>query len=69
MHDAGFIALEIPRWASLALIAAIFTASFIYARAQGPAAPVHDRVTEEASELLVAEDKAIDAIDGDVTKG
>ncbi len=55
-HDAGFMELEVPRWASLALIVLIFAVSFVYARMQGPAEPPHDPVTEKASGLLAEED-------------
>jgi YkoY family integral membrane protein len=37
LHDAHYVAFEIPRWLSLGLIVVIFTIAFIYARMQGPA--------------------------------
>jgi YkoY family integral membrane protein len=42
LHTEGYIAFEIPKWASLGLIVVIFVAAFLYARQQerrrGPAA-------------------------------
>src|SRR3954471_8065738 len=37
LHAEGWIAFEINRWVSFVLIAAIFLASYAYARRQGPA--------------------------------
>jgi YkoY family integral membrane protein len=51
LHDAHYIAFEIPRWLSLGLIVVIFTIAFIYARMQGPAA-VADPVANDAEEIL-----------------
>jgi YkoY family integral membrane protein len=50
LHDAGYIALEIPRWLSLGLIGVIFTIAFIYARMEGPAEP--EPLTGDAGDLL-----------------
>ena len=36
LHDAGYIALELPKWFSLGLVVVIFVISFIYARIKGP---------------------------------
>jgi predicted tellurium resistance membrane protein TerC len=36
LHDAHYTDVEIPRWASLGLIAVIFVIAFIYAKLQGP---------------------------------
>ena len=36
LHEAHYIALEIPRWLSLGLIVVIFSIAFVYARMQGP---------------------------------
>jgi YkoY family integral membrane protein len=47
-HSMGWIAFEINKWISLGLIAAIFAASYLYARRQGPASDADD----EAEELL-----------------
>jgi hypothetical protein len=51
---------------SLGLIVVIFAVAFIWARIEGPVEA--DPLAAEAEEILGAEDKAIDAIDGDVTK-
>jgi hypothetical protein len=45
----------------------IFVIAFVYARIQGPVDV--DPLSEKAGNLLEAEDKAIDAVDGNVTKG
>ena len=68
LFSVGIVHFEIPRWLSLGLIVVIFAAAFVYARMQGPVAESHDPIEEKASALLAAEDKRIDAIDGDVTK-
>jgi YkoY family integral membrane protein len=39
LHKQGYIGLEIPNWLSLGLIALIFVAAFLYARAQPPPRP------------------------------
>src|SRR3954464_15779779 len=49
LHSEGWIAFEINRWVSFALIAAIFLASYAYARRQGPADDADDH---EAEDLL-----------------
>jgi predicted tellurium resistance membrane protein TerC len=48
LHTAGLVAFEIPQWLSITLIVVIFTAAFVYARAQGPVenAGLEDRVGE-----------------------
>ena len=68
LHVAGYVPFEIPHWLSLGLIFVIFAIAFIYAKMQGPVEAHADAVTEEASELLREEDRAISAIEGDVTK-
>jgi YkoY family integral membrane protein len=52
LNTLGWVALEIPRSVSLALIVAIFAASYIYARAKGPVAHALDPTEEQATELL-----------------
>jgi YkoY family integral membrane protein len=49
LHAEGWVAFEINRWLSFALIAAIFLASYAYARRQGPADGADDH---EAEDLL-----------------
>ncbi len=66
LHDAGYVGFEMPKWFSLGLVAVIFAIAFVYARIQGPRKV--DTLAEEAGDLLDVEDKAIDAVDGDVTK-
>ncbi len=66
LHSAGYIHFEIPKWLSLGLIVVIFAISLIWARMEGPAKV--DELAETAEDLLSVEDKAIDKIDGDVTK-
>jgi YkoY family integral membrane protein len=66
LHDAGYVGFEIPKWFSLGLVGVIFVAAFIYARIKGPVEV--DNLAEKAEDLLDAEDAAIDAVDGDVTK-
>jgi YkoY family integral membrane protein len=51
LHDARYIALEIPRWLSLGLIIVIFVISYVYARIQGPVEE-HDPLTERAEAML-----------------
>jgi YkoY family integral membrane protein len=67
LHTIGVVGFEIPRWISLGLIVVIFLIAFIYARMQG-AVTITDDVTEQAEGILIAEDRAIGVIDGDVTK-
>jgi len=53
LHEAQYIALEIPRWLSLSLVVIIFIISFIYAKIQGPAAPEEaGALTEQAEAML-----------------
>jgi YkoY family integral membrane protein len=54
LHEAHFIAFEIPRWLSLGLVIVIFAAAFIYARIQGPVEDV-DPLTESAEHILEGE--------------
>ncbi len=68
LHVVGYVPFEIPHWLSLGLVGVIFVIAFIYAKIQGPVEAHPDAVTEEASDLLREEDRAISAIDGDVTK-
>ena len=51
LHDAHYIAFEIPRWLSLGLIVVIFTIAFIYARMQGPAEAT-DPMADGAEEMF-----------------
>lgn len=67
LHSAGFVAFEIPQWFSLGLIIVIFAIAFIYARLEGPVEKV-EPLTEKAEEILAAEARAIEAIDGNVQK-
>jgi YkoY family integral membrane protein len=46
-HQAGWIAWEIPRWASLSLIVLIFSAAVLYAKKEGPR-----DVSRDASDVL-----------------
>lgn len=66
LHAAGFVHVEIPKWLSLGFIVVIFAIAFVYARIQGPAEA--NALAQEAEEILRADDKTIDAIDGDVRK-
>ena len=52
LDASGFIALEIPRAASLALIVAIFALAYFYARIKGPVEHALDPAEEQATELL-----------------
>jgi YkoY family integral membrane protein len=67
LHDAHYIAFEIPRWLSLGLIVAIFVVAFIWARMQGPLKELSP-LTQEADDMLRAEGAVISSIDGHVTK-
>ena len=58
LHDAHFIALEIPRWLSLMLIIVIFVLAFIYARMQGPAAVA----PMEELEQVLEDDPVLDEV-------
>jgi YkoY family integral membrane protein len=51
LHAARYVALEIPQWFSVALIAAIFAIAFMYARARGPVGTVDPR-TEQVERML-----------------
>jgi YkoY family integral membrane protein len=66
LHSAGYIHFQIPKAISLGLIVVIFAVAFIWAKIEGPKEV--DALDERAEDILVAEDKSIDAIDGDVTK-
>ena len=67
LHAAGYVPFAIPKALSLGLVVVIFVIAFIYARMQGPQEV--DPLAEKAEDLLDVEDKAIDAVDGNVTKG
>jgi YkoY family integral membrane protein len=54
LHDAGFVAFEIPRWLSLGLIVVIFTVAFIYAKMQGPVGP--HQFADKAEDLLAVDE-------------
>ncbi len=54
VHDAGYTALELPRWFSLGLVVVIFVIAFIYARIKGP---VEDPLAEKAGAILEEDDK------------
>jgi YkoY family integral membrane protein len=54
LHQAHFIAFEIPRWLSLGLVVVIFAVAFVYAKIQGPIEDV-DPLTESAEEVLDVE--------------
>jgi YkoY family integral membrane protein len=67
LHVVGYVAFEIPHWASLVLIVLIFVVALIYARLQGPVEPdgVVDTLKEKAEEMLAEEAKVFS---GDETK-
>jgi YkoY family integral membrane protein len=67
LHVVGYVAFEIPQWASLVLIVLIFVVALIYARLQGPIEPdgVVDTLKEKAEEMLAEEAKVFS---GDETK-
>jgi YkoY family integral membrane protein len=54
LHEAQFIAFEIPRWLSLGLVIVIFAVAFVYAKIQGPVEDV-DPLTESAEKMLEVE--------------
>jgi YkoY family integral membrane protein len=54
-HAIRVIDFEVPRWLSLGLIVVIFTAAFIYARRQGPAAA--DEATDDPAALLARDEQ------------
>jgi YkoY family integral membrane protein len=66
LHASHYVAFAIPKWLSLGLVGVIFAIAFIYARIQGPVP--EDSQAERAEELLVAEDAALDRLDGRVEK-
>src|SRR3954470_9434996 len=49
LHSIGWVEFEINKWVSFGLIAAIFLASYVYARSKGPAPDDED---DQAEELL-----------------
>jgi predicted tellurium resistance membrane protein TerC len=51
----GYVAFEVPRSVSLALIIGIFVVAYLYARSKGPVEHVFDPVEGRATELLTAE--------------
>jgi len=53
-HEIHWVAFVIPKWLSLGLILVIFTAYFLYARAQGPL-PDDELEGDEAAALLKEE--------------
>jgi YkoY family integral membrane protein len=55
LNAAGYIALEIPKAASLGLIVVIFIAAYFYARAKGPVERPLDPMEEQATDLLADE--------------
>ena len=67
LHSIDYIHFEIPQAFSIGLIIVIFVVALIYARMQGPATDA-ENLAENVENLLVEEDEAIDAIDGDVRK-
>jgi predicted tellurium resistance membrane protein TerC len=54
LHVEGYIHFEVNKWMSFGLIIVIFTASYLYARAQGPAP---DDETDEATDLFTEDQK------------
>jgi len=67
LHEAHFIALDIPKWLSLGIVVVIFIVALIYARIRG-GVENGDALTHEAEEMLAADEKLVAKIDGDVTK-
>ena len=57
LHQAHYLSFEVPRWLSLGLIVAIFTAAYLYARRVG-AVEVPDDAPPDAAEALFAESEA-----------
>ena len=51
-HAIGYVAYEVPKAASLALIVTIFAVAYFYARAKGPVDRPIDPLEEKATELL-----------------
>jgi YkoY family integral membrane protein len=66
LNQAGVVHFEVPQWFSLTLIALIFTASFVYARLQGPAQTT--AVGSDAERVLGAEAPELEPTDRPVTK-
>jgi YkoY family integral membrane protein len=66
LHEAGFIALDIPRWLSLGIIVVIFVVALVYARMQGAVAQT-DSLTTDASDILSSDDK-LAQVDSDVSE-
>jgi len=66
LHLVGIVHFQIPKPISLGLIVVIFAVALVWAKMQGPAET--DALQSKAEDLLVEEDKRIDAIDGDVRK-
>jgi YkoY family integral membrane protein len=66
LHTEGWIHLEIHQGVSLGVIVVIFAVAFIWARIEGPVEA--NALQDKAEEILAEEDKAIDDVDGDVTK-
>ena len=51
LHEAGYVELEVPQWASIVLVVVIFLISLVYAKIQGPVERVSP-LTEQAEEIL-----------------
>ncbi len=66
LHSAGYVHFIIPKWLSLGLVVVIFVIALIWAKIEGPQAPLP--LAEKAEDLLAAEDAAIDQLDGKVQK-
>ena len=66
LNQAGVVHAEIPQWFSLGLIAVIFTASFVYAKLQGPVDVTP--LGEVAEQALDAEAEALEVHDPSVHK-
>ena len=50
LHDAGYMAFEVPKWLSLGLIVVIFAVALVWARIEGPAQV--DEMAEDAEGIL-----------------
>jgi predicted tellurium resistance membrane protein TerC len=69
LHEAHFIALDIPKWLSLGVVVVIFVVALIYARMQGAVeVDAGDTLMHDAEDVLASEDKLVAKINGDVTK-
>ena len=66
LHSIGWVHFLIPKWLSLGLVVVIFAIAMVYARIKGPVEV--DPLAEKAEEILSAEDKALDKLDGTLTK-